>query len=296
MVFLKFIFLALGTLLTVIYILLTAKGKKYDSLIANLPDEGYSDKELWAAGFALQEMSMFGAKSAAGKKLRAQAKLLHPENEGKFAEYWARLYFARTLSLVLIVAAVVCCFTGMMDDSMAVIVPLFGAFAVYAVYDSGMNSMNKELKKRSDDCLLEFSNVVSKLSLVMGCGLNLRDAWFNVANSKDGPIYDLMKAACNAMNNGVSEKDAIYAFGNQCNTPQIRKFAGILIQSSEKGGSDLTIFLKQQSTELWSNKRQLMLKKGDEAAAKLLVPTMLMLGGILIIIIASAVAGLNLNF
>lgn len=296
MLLLKFLFLVLGTVLTVIYVLMTAKGKKYDSLIANLPDEGYSDKELWAAGFALQELKMFGAGSAIGKKLRTQAKLLHPENEGKFAEYWARLYLARTLSLVLIVAAVVCCVTGMMDDSMAVIVPIFGVVAVIAVYDSGANAMNKELKKRSEDCLLEFSNVVSKLSLIMGCGLNLRNAWFNVAYSKEGPIYDLMKAACNAMNNGVSEADAIYAFGIQSNTPQIRKFAGILIQSSDKGGSDLTVFLKQQSTELWSNKRQMMLKKGDEAAAKLLVPTMLMLAGILIIIIASAVAGLNLSF
>ena len=85
-------------------------------------DEGYSDKELWAAGFVLQEMNLFGAKSAAGKKLRAQAKLLHPENEGTFVEYWARLYFARTLSLVLIVAAVVCCFTGMMDESMVLMI------------------------------------------------------------------------------------------------------------------------------------------------------------------------------
>ena len=109
-------------------------------------------------------------------------------------------------------------------------------------------------------------------------------------------IYDLMRNACNQMNNGVSETDAIYAFGMQSNTPQIRKFAGVLIQSSDKSSANLIIFLKQQASELWSNKRQMMLKKGDEAAAKLLVPTMLILAGILIIILASALAGLNFNF
>ena len=296
MVFIKLLFLALGTFLSFAYIVLTAKGKKYDPLIANLPDEGYSDKELWAAGYALQDLPMFGAESAIGKRMRAQAKLLHPENEGKFVEYWARLYFARTLSLILIVAAVICCVTGMMDDTMAIIIPIFGAVAVYAVYDSGINAMKKELDKRSEECLLEFSNVVSKLSLVMGCGMNLRNAWFNVAYSKTGPIYDLMRNACNQMNNGVSETDAIYAFGMQSNTPQIRKFAGVLIQSSDKSSANLIFFLKQQASELWSNKRQMMLKKGDEAAAKLLVPTMLILAGILIIILASALAGLNFNF
>lgn len=295
MLIMKLIFLVLGTILTIAYIGLTTRGKKYDPLIEGLPDEGFSDKELWAAGYALQEMPLFALESPIGQRLLGHAKLLHPENEYKFAEYWARLYWARTLSLCLLVAAVAFCATGFMDDIMVFITPVFGLFAVYAVYDSGANAMNNELKKRSAACMLEFSNMVSKLSLLMSTGLILRDAWFVVAGSKEGPIYDLMRIACDSMNNGKSDIDAIYDFGIQSNTPEIRKFSGILIQSMNKGGSDMTVFLSQQSSELWSHKRQLMLQKGDEAAAKLLVPTMLMLAGILMIIIVSAVSGLNLS-
>ena len=50
MLIMKLIFLVLGTILTIAYIGLTTKGKKYDPLIEGLPDEGFSDKELWAAG------------------------------------------------------------------------------------------------------------------------------------------------------------------------------------------------------------------------------------------------------
>ena len=295
MTLIKLIFLMLGTVLTAAYVMLTLRGQKYDPLIESLPKEGFSDKELWAAGYAMQEMKPFALETAIGQKLLNQAKLLHPENECKYAEYWARLYWARTLSLSLMAAAFVFCATGFMSGPMVVITPIFGLVAVYAVYDAGANAMGNELKKRSEACLMEFSNVVSKLALLMNSGMILRDAWFVVADSKLGPIYDLMKNACHAMNNGKSDIDAVYDFGIQSNAPEIRKFAGILIQNMSKGGSDMTIFLTQQSTELWSHKRQMMLQKGDEAAAKLLMPTMLMLLGILLIIIVSAMSGLNLS-
>lgn len=295
MTLIKLIFLILGTALTAAYVLLTFRGQKYDPFIEKLPKEGFSDKELWAAGYAMQEMRVFSLESPIGQKLMGQAKLLHPENEGKYAEYWTRLYLARTLSLSLMTAAFVFCATGFMEGIMVALTPIVGLVAVYAVYDSGANAMTNELKKRSDACLMEFSNVVSKLALLMNTGMILRNAWFVVARSKEGPIYYLMKNACDSMNNGKSDIDAIYEFGVQSNTPEIRKFAGILIQNMSKGGSDMTIFLTQQSRELWSHKRQLMLRKGDEAAAKLLMPTMLMLLGILLIIIVSAMAGMNLS-
>lgn len=291
----QFVLLAIGTLLTLGFIILSVKGGKYDALLEGLPDEGFGDKDLWAAGYALQENRALGIESAMGQRLLAQAKLLYPENECKYAEYWARLYWARTLSLSMMVAAVSLCICGLTDGVLMLVVLAFGGFATYAMFDAGANAMNTALKKRSEDCLQEFSNMVSKLALLVNTGMILHDAWFVVAGSKEGPLYDLMRTACSSMENGRSDIDALYDFGVQSNTPEIRKFAGILIQNMSKGGSDLTLFLTQQSSELWSRKRQMMLQKGDEAAAKLLLPTMLMLVGILIIIIVSAVAGLNLS-
>lgn len=292
---LKLICLLLGTAATVLYIILTLRGQKYDSLLENLPDEGFSDKALWAAGYALQETSWFSINSPVGNKLMGEARLLHPENEAKYAEYWARLYWARTLSLSILVLAVVLCFTAIMDSIMVVMTPAVGLVAVYAVYSEGARSMQKELAKRSEECLMEFSNVVSKLALLISSGMILTRAWRVVAESKQGTIYDLMKASCEEMDNGASSSDAIYNFGVRSSSPEIRKFSSILIQSISKSGADLPIFMIQQSNELWSHKRQMLLQKGDEAAAKLLIPTMLMLIGILLIIIVSALAGLSLS-
>lgn len=120
----------------------------------------------------------------------------------------------------------------------------------------------------------------------------LFNAWTQVAESKEGPIYDLMRSACRDVKNGMSESDAYYRFGILSDSQDIRKFSSMLVQSLEKGGAELTGFLTQQSKELWHQKRQYALQAGDAAAAKLLIPTVLMLVGILIIILSSVFLGL----
>ena len=93
MLIVKMICLAIGTVLAVLFILLTMRGKKEDWRIEGVPEKEFSDKELWAAGFAMQQMPMFSMDSAVGKKMISASAILHPENGGRFVEYWARLYW-----------------------------------------------------------------------------------------------------------------------------------------------------------------------------------------------------------
>lgn len=295
MLILQIVVLAIGTVATVLFLILMEKGKKYDGMIEGLPNEGYSDKELLAVGYALQDIPALSMRSRIGKKLMADAYILHPENNGRYAEFWARLYWARSLSLSLMVIAFTFCAASWVNGLSCVLILAFAVLGVVAFYDSGANEMNKQIKKRSEACVLEFSNVVSKLSMLMNCGLIMKDAWFIVAKTKEGEIYDLMREACAEMESGKSAAEAVYNFGIRSSAQEIRKFSSILIQNIEKGGSDVTIYMRQQSEELWNHRRQLMLQKGDEAAAKLLMPTMMVLVGLIIIIMTAALSGLSLG-
>ena len=49
MLIVKMICLAIGTVLAVLFILLTMRGKKEDWRIEGVPEKEFSDKELWAA-------------------------------------------------------------------------------------------------------------------------------------------------------------------------------------------------------------------------------------------------------
>lgn len=77
MLIVKMICLAIGTVLAVLFILLTMRGKKEDWRIEGVPEKEFSDKELWAAGFAMQQMPMFSMDSAVGKKMISASAILH---------------------------------------------------------------------------------------------------------------------------------------------------------------------------------------------------------------------------
>ena len=276
MFLLRLIFLVLGTAASLFYILMMLRGRKYEGLVASLDKETFSNKDLCGAGFAMQEIGPFTLRGKLGKQLRAQAELLYGDT---YQEYYARLYYARALSVTVLMAAV-------MPGSMLVLVLMGGVIGTAAIWVSQIDEMKQGLTKRRDDCLDEFPNVISKLALLVSSGMILYKAWASVAQSKEGAIYDLMRRACQDVENGMGESDAYYRFGLLSDSQEIRKFSSMLVQSLEKGGGELTGFLMQQSKELWSLKRQRMLQKGDEAATKLLLPTTLMLVGIMLIILS----------
>lgn len=229
MLIVKMICLAIGTVLAVLFILLTMRGKKEDWRIEGVPEKEFSDKELWAAGFAMQQMPMFSMDSAVGKKMISASAILHPENGGRFVEYWARLYWARTLSMSLLVLALAFCAAVFMDGYMLFAVLVAGVAMVAVIYSNGANEMSNQLQKRSTECMMEFSNVVSKLTLLMNCGMILKEAWYIVAKSKQGIIYELMQEACREMDNGMASAEAIYNFGVRTGSPEVRKFASIIM-------------------------------------------------------------------
>ena len=100
-----------------------------------------------------------------------------------------------------------------------------------------------------------------------------------------------MRKARYNMENGFSDADAIYLFGKESNSVEIKKFVSSLLQSMEKGGGEIATLMANQSKELWSTKRQKMLQEGEKAATKLLIPIVLMFLGIMIIIITAGFAG-----
>lgn len=284
MFLIRLIFLILGTACSVFYLLMMLKGHKYESLVASLDKNTFSNKDLCGAGFAMQEIPVFALRGKLSKQLRTQAELLYGET---YEEYYARLYYARALSVTVLMAAVMLLFTALMNGSMLILVLLGGIVASAAIWVSQADEMKQALSRRREACLDEFPNVISKLALLVSSGMTLYQAWSAVAQSREGPIYDLMRRSCQDVDNGMGENDAYYRFGLLSDSQEIRKFSSMLVQSLEKGGGELTGFLMQQSKELWGQKRQRMLQKGDEAAAKLLLPTALMLVGILLIILSA---------
>lgn len=283
--------LALGTVFSLIFLILLFMGGKYDYMIEPLDSNIYPLKFFYSAGFALQNTKLFRLRGKLGERLRSTASLYYGK---KFGEFYARAIWAQVLSYILVCLALFFLAAGLFSGDMCVFLALSGVvLAVLAAYYF-MTYLENKLKERQSACESELPSAISKLALLVNSGATMHKAWKMVAFGKEGVIYDLMRKSCEAMDNGRSEIDALYDFSVLSNSPDVKKFTSALIQSVERGGGELPIFLANQSGELWGQHRQKLLQKGEQAASALLMPIAMMFFGVMLIVIASAVQSFSM--
>lgn len=279
--------IGLGSILAILFIIQIKKGKKYESLVERLDSSAFPLKELYGVGFAWNAVKLFQLKGKTAADLRAQASLLYSP---QYAEYYANVAWAQTITLVHLFLAITFLMAGMMYEA-AFLLLAAGIFlsAVTAAYC--LQNMKNALGKRTEECEAQLAEIVSTMAVLVNSGMVLREAWNMVADSGTGAFHALMRKAGENMKNGYSDADAIFLFGRESNSTEVRKFTSALLQSMEKGGAELSGFLAHQSSELWNAKRQRMLQEGEKGAAKLLLPIMLIFVGVIIIVITAAFAG-----
>ncbi len=265
-----------------------ARSKKYDSLFENLDSKDFPLKEIYSTGYCVLELIGYKYTSKRDRKKRQELNVLYGE---KYAEYYLRAIYSQQISMAMLVYLLSFAMYGFSQQIAVWIVVV--AFAGVTFYYFGDVS-SKKIRKRSEEMLSEFCEVVSKLALLTNAGMILHEAWEFVADSGgEGTIYKEMRNSLVEMNNGLSDIEAIRRFGNRCIIPQIRKFTSTLIQGMVKGNDELVIMLQNQSSEVWSEKKQDVRRQGEKAASKLLIPMLLMFVGILIMVIVPIFANLG---
>ena len=281
----RLIMLILATLSVGLFLFAVIKGRDKTDMVQGLDGSEYFLKDLYVVGLALNDTKLFRLRGGLERSLKKNTKILV---DNIYYEYYTYVTWAQFLSLSLLTLSAGLTLCALAPDQMALLLFAVTVILVAAIWNASMSKAKDAVQKRREDCELEFPNMVSKLCLLLTSGMVLREAWYLVAGGKDGPLYELMKRACQLMDNGESEVSAIYKFGVLSDSMEIKKFSSALIQNAEKGNSELESYLSSQVAELWAHKRQLALQRGEIAAGKLIVPLGLMFAGVIIIIVAAA--------
>lgn len=279
--------MVIATIVTAVFILLLIAGKKYDAWLKPLDSKTFPLCELYGAGFVMLKILKFDFSTKKERKSRQQIALIYGE---KHSEYYLRVNAAERFTLAMLLLVIGLAMYGLTADiSVVLIMVMFAAVAYYYVG----KIPEETLKKKTNQILDEFANVVSKLALLVNAGMILKEAWIKVSETGDGELYREMRRAVEQMNNGVSEVDAYTEFATRCTSPEIKKFTSTIIQGLVKGNRELVEMIKQQSREIWDAKRHRAKQAGEKAASKLLIPICIMFVGILIMIIVPIFANLG---
>lgn len=284
---LDIVMFVIGAILLIMWMLFFFVGKKNEAFFEYLKEENYPLKEIYFVGYAILNTINYQYKSKSDRKLRKELSILFDD---KYADYYVRVTYAQKVTLCFTILQLAVPVYALADDVLAAVVVVMFAFVAYYYYGT---NVSERIKKRSEALLSDFSNVVSKLALLTNAGMIIREAWEEVAYTGESVFYLEMQKAVDEMNNGYSETDALYNFGMRCIIPEIKKFTSTIIQGIEKGNSELTHMLEEQSGETWNLKKQDVRRQGEKAASKLMIPMMMMFIGILIMVVIPIFANIG---
>ncbi len=155
----------------------------------------------------------------------------------------------------------------------------------------------KELEdQRKEELLLDYPELVNKLTLFLGAGMTVKRAWRKIiqdyeASLKDQTpryVYEEMKLTLREIESGVPETESYENFGRRCNLPCYLKLGALLSQNLRKGVKGLGEMLHIESLQAFEERKARAKRKGEEAGTKLLLPMFLMLAIVLVIVIMPA--------
>lgn len=173
----------LGLIFTIFWIFLFFKGKKNATLFQGLDEKEYPLKDIYFVGYELLELIKYNYRTKYDRRLRKEISVL---KDGKYADYYIRVTRAQQVTLGYTLFTMSFAMYGLAGSMAAV--TIFIMFAFVAFYYYGTSASDK-IKKRSEELLSDFSNVVSKLALLTNAGLIMRDAWADVAYNGDTTLY-----------------------------------------------------------------------------------------------------------
>lgn len=175
---------------------------------------------------------------------------------------------------------------------------MLGVVAAVAV---GMRERVKEQqneRKRKEQLLQQYADMVSKLSLLLGAGMTVSGAWERIALTyqrqrssglaKQMEVYEQMLYAYHELKDGMGEQKVYEHFGERCGTPQYRKLTALIIQNLRKGSMGLTKLLEREVAEAFELRKNHARKAGEEAGTKLLLPMVFMLCIVMVIVLVPA--------
>lgn len=158
--------------------------------------------------------------------------------------------------------------------------------------------VDKKWQRRNSQMMSDYSEIVSKLSVLVSAGLPVRSAWERIAKEyEEGRInnktisryaYEEMLSAQRKLEGGITEVFVYEEFGQSCGLHNYIKLGNILSQSVRKGYKGLAEMLQKEAMDSFEERKNMARRQGEEAGVKLLMPMIMLFAVVLIILVFPA--------
>ncbi len=177
-------------------------------------------------------------------------------------------------------------------------VVVFILIIVVLLYLRKRENQQKEEEARRSRLVLEYPEMVSKLTLLIGAGMTLPRAWEKIAKEykekrdkkiiKKQDCYEEMFITYKEMESGVPIHIALHKFGKRTRVPRYLKLSTLLVQNLKRGSAGLLERLELETVDSFEERKAIARQLGEKASTKLLFPMMLQMVLIMVLIMIPA--------
>lgn len=270
-----------GIVMAVIWIVIyLCNINRYDRELKSAPDKMYLSVGTLIVGFSL--IRYFNLKFNRTKCSKLFKKLSNLYGD-LYANYYLYVVKADEIGViygsVMTALIIIGAFSSVGVGMLAVI---FGGLIIW----NNERDLEERAEYKSTRMISELPVVISKLTLLVGAGLTLRNAWEQTAEDGEGLIYDEMRKVVEDKANGATDEMAFGSFAERSEDKNLKRFAVSMVQNLQKGNSEQIKFLREMSVQMWDTKKKLIMKKLEDAKSLMILPLFMIFIGILIMIIA----------
>lgn len=181
-----------------------------------------------------------------------------------------------------------------MDERGMVLIGM-AALILCLLYALDKQNIAKMTEERRRQMRRDYPEIVSKLTLLLGAGMNIKRAWRKITDDYSAKehgekryAYEEMKHTCREMESGIMESESYERFGRRCGLQEYVRLGALLSQNLRKGTKGLNDLLRMESAQAFEERKARAKRMGEEAGTKLLGPMFLMLAVVLVIVVVPA--------
>ena len=178
--------------------------------------------------------------------------------------------------------------------SKTAILGLILLLSLLAIFWGKDKDLSRKLDKRQEEMLEDYPEIVSKLALLTGAGMSIRNAWKKISldyKSSQGQkrfIYEEMLITTGEMESGVEETVCFTHFTGRVKLQKYVKLVSLLQQNLHKGTKTFMDDLANEAREAFFEKKNNAEKLGEKAGTKLMLPMFMMLLIVVVVIMVPA--------
>lgn len=179
------------------------------------------------------------------------------------------------------------------DIKQILFVLLIGLTMTFILSYDSYYELKEAANKRRDKISRDFASVASKLALLVSSGMEMSQAWYLTAYSRDELLYQEMQLSYQEIQNNISPQQVYQEFIYRCQTKETSKLGSAILQNLEKGNSEISQQLIMISKEAWEEQKYYVKMKAEKAKSKMLIPIFMMFIGILAMVLAPTMLNLS---